>query len=114
MRVDTVRIGYSDMGTKPIGYFEASLSPDGWQNSRYVNNTDKHLFASEIAEFSDFVRSFMHDLPTQTELHKYATKHGADTDAVTRSFRFECALLVYLVHVTGYNVVFEPYRKENV
>ena len=113
MRIDTVRIGYGVPKSTPIGYFEAGLAPEGWRDSRYVNNTDMHLVAKEINEFASFVNSFMHDLPTQKDLHKYAEKHGADTDAVTRTICFECALMIYVVHVNGYAITIYPYRKEN-
>ena len=113
MKLDSVRVRYAQPNTAPIGYFEAGLSPDGWRDSRYVNETDKHLFASEITEFSSLVRSFMHELSTPNDLKKYFAKHGADTDAVTQSIRFDCALMTYLVHANGCAVTFLPYRKEN-
>lgn len=115
MRVETVQSGYSVPKSTPIGYYEASLSPDGWRDSRYVNDTAgaDHLRSDEIREFVDFVRSFFHDFDSQNELLRYCKKHGRTTDSITYSMRFDCALMAYVVTITGYSAVFRPYRKEN-
>lgn len=113
MRIDTVRVKYSVPKTTPIGHFDAGLSPDGWENTRYQPTMDDHLRSDEVKEFTDLVKSFFHDFPTQNELKKYCKKHGTETDAVTYSFRFDCALMIYIVHVSGYSATFVPYRKEN-
>lgn len=114
MKLDTVLTGYAVPETTPIGYFESVLSPSGWENTRYLNESGDHLQPKEVGEFTDLVKSFFRELSTQAELQKYCRKRGTDTDAVTVSFRFDCALMVYLVHVTGYSAVFVPYRKESV
>ena len=75
---------------------------------------DVHLLSDEVAEFSNLVMSFFHECKTQNDLRKFCKKYGTDTDAVTSRFRFECALMSYCVHVTGYRAIFAPYRKENV
>ena len=113
MNLDTVLVGYSVPTASPIGYFESILSPEGWENTRYVNDSSDHLSSNEIREFTDLVKSFYHDFPSQKELQKYCSKYGTDTDAVTFSFRYDCALMTYIAHVTGYSVTFVPYRKEN-
>ena len=113
MKLDTVRVGYAEPKTAPIGYFTAVLSPDGWTYSQYTNPGAEKLKPVEVEEFSGFVRSLMHELSSQKELNKYFKKHGADTDAVTLSVRFDCALMIYLAHVTGYAITIYPHRKEN-
>lgn len=113
MKLDTVRVGYAEPKTAPIGYFTAVLSPDGWTYSQYINPGAEKLKPVEVEEFSGFVRSLMHEFPSQKELDRYFKKHGVDTDAVTLSVRFDCALMTYVVHATGYAITIYPHRKEN-
>lgn len=111
MKLDSIMTAYKVPGTAPIGYFEAVLAPDGWEHSRYVNESDSHLRPNEIEDFSGLVKSFFHECDTQSELRKFAKKHGTDIDAVTVGFRFDTALMVYIANLSGYALTIEPYRK---
>ncbi len=114
MKLETVRVKYAVPDGTQVGYFESVLSPDGWENTMYHPIDNAHLRPDEVAEFTDLVRSLFHECSTQKELSKFCVKYGTNTDAVTYSLRFDCALMSYCVHVTGYSAVFAPYRKENV
>jgi len=114
MKLETVLALYAEPQAQRTGCFEAILSPDGWENSAYRPENGTRLRSDEVAEFSNLVMSFFHECKTQNDLKKFCKKYGTDTDAVTSSFRFDCALMSYCVHVTGYSAVFVPYRKENV
>lgn len=114
MRLETIMSSYSVPDRPQVGYLEAVLSPDGWEQSSYHHMNGRHLMPDEIVEFTSLATGFFHECKTQNDLKKFCKKHGTDTDAVTSSFRFDCALMSYCVHVTGYSAVFAPYRKENV
>lgn len=113
MKIETVRVEYEQPKTAPIGCFTAVISPDGWTNSQYINTEAEKLKPVEVEEFSCFIRSMIHDIPSQKDLDKYFNKHGTDTDVVTLSIRFDCALMTYIVHATGYAITILPYRKES-
>ena len=114
MKPITVLVRYEIPEGTQIGYCEAVLSPDGWENAQYHSLNGERLLPGEIIEFTGLINGFFHECHTQNELNKFCKKYGTDTDAVTRSFRFDCALMIYCVHVTGYSANFACYRKENV
>ena len=113
MKPETVLANYAPISAPMVGILSASLSPDGWVDSQYRSVSEPHLRSAEVTEFHSLVTGFFNECKTQNDLRKFCRKHGTDTDAVTSSFRFECALMVYLVHVTGYSVTFVAHRKEN-
>ncbi len=114
MKPLSVLVGYEIPEGTQIGYCDAVLSPDGWENAQYHSINGGRLRSEEVAEFTNLVHGFFHECHTQNDLKKFCKKYGTDTDAVTYSFRFDCALMSYCVHVTGYSAVFACYRKENV
>lgn len=114
MKPITAFVGYNIPEGKQIGYCEAVLSPDGWEDSQYHSVNGERILPGEILEFTDLVVGFFHEYKTQAELTRFCKKYGEPIDSVTYGFRFDCALMSYCVHVTGYSVNFACYRKENV
>lgn len=114
MKPESFLTEYSKPDGIQIGYFESTLSPDGWEETRYNHEPTETLRPYELGEFIDLVTSFFRDFKTQTELKKFCKKHGTPVDSVTTGFRFNCAMMDYTVLVTGYSAKFAPYRKENV
>lgn len=113
MKLEAVLANYAPFSRVETGKFEIVLSPDGWEGSRYESVSNCHLTPGELVEFNDLVTSFLHTCKDQKELRKFCKKYGTDTDAVTYSFRFECVLMTYIVHVTGYSVLIFVYRKDD-
>ena len=114
MKPITTFVGYEIPNGTQVGYCEAVLSPDGWENAQYHSENNGHLLPDEILEFSRLVNGFFHDYNTQNELKIFCKKYGEPIDSVTYGFRFDCALMTYCLHVTGYSAVFACYRRENV
>ena len=111
MKLIPILMKYKIPNAAPIGCFEAVLSPDGWEHSRYVNDSGGHLQPNEIEDFSNVVKGFFHECPEQSDLRKFAKKYGTDIDAVTIGFRFDTALMSYIATLSGYALSIEPYRK---
>lgn len=114
MKPLTALVGYEIPKGTQIGYSEAVLSPDGWDNAQYHSVNGERILPGEILEFIGLINGFFHECHTQNDLNKFCKKYGEPIDSVTYGFRFDCALMTYCVHVTGYSAVFACYRKENV
>ena len=111
MKLETVLVKeFCEPSHPRVGYLQAVLSPEGWEQSTFYPADGYRLSSAEIAEFSNLIMSFIHECKTQNDLKKFCKKYGTDTDAVTCSFRFDLALLTYIVHVTGYSVTFIAIR----
>ena len=113
MKLETILAKYAEVSAPQVGAFEATLSPDGWEGARYENTSFLHLKSGEVSEFTSLANSFFHECKTQADLKKFLKKHGTEVDNVTVGLRFDCALMTYIVLVSGYSAVFMPYRKEN-
>ena len=99
---------------KAVGHFTANLSPDGWQDSMYVNEPSVGLTSDEVLECSRFINSFMHDCGSQDVFMKYVKKHGERIDNVTSAIFYNGDLLEYVVQTSGYSITINTHRKENV
>lgn len=105
-------IPYRKPTTESVGYFFASLSPDGWQDSAYQPPLDGNLISDEVREFTDLINSFMKLCKDQEMFSKYFKKYGTKIDKMTLAISYEGKLLDYVLTSTGYAIKFEPYRKE--
>ena len=103
---------YREPTKEPVGYFFASLSPDGWQDSAYQPPLDGHLISEEVREFTDMINSFIRELKDQDAFSKYLKKHGTAVNKTTILISYDGNLLDYVMTATGYAIKFEPYRKE--
>lgn len=111
MKLEPVECSFSNR--PQVGYFEATLSPDGWEQTKYTNDSGLHLRPREVEEFSQLVNSFFHECKTQSDLRKYVKKFGIPIDTVTAEIHYELRLLAYKVTVMGYQITIAPHRKEN-
>ena len=104
---------YRKPTTEPVGYFFASLSPDGWQDAAYQPPLEGHLVSEEVREFTDLINGLTKLCKDQDMLARYIKNHGTKIDKTTVAISYSGNLLDYVLTATGYAVKIEPFRKEN-
>jgi len=104
---------YREPTKESVGYFFASLSPDGWQDAAYQPPLDKNLISDEVREFTDLINSFIKLCKDQDMFARYLKNHGTKLDKTTVAVSYSGNLMDYVLTATGYAVKIEPFRKEN-
>lgn len=106
-------VPYSKPTKESVGYFFASLSPDGWRESAYQPPIEGHLVSEEVREFTDLINSLIKTCKDQSVFAKYIKSHGTKIDKTTTAISYSGKLMDYVLTATGYAVKIEPFRKEN-
>lgn len=106
---------YKRFERNPIGCFEAHMTDSGWRETKYVNESDNHLFSSELSEFIRLVHHFFKENDDWMKLQKFSNKYG--TSIPNNGFDKIIAVnyigesMDYTVHITGTTLNIFPYRK---
>lgn len=108
-------VPYQEPNGNPLGCYYVTLSPDGWCNNWYQGEPEQHMEPEWRHEFGRLVSDFIRDIPDRGKLDAYARKYGKvlkpgalPTIGVTVQENY----MSYDIRITGCNVEFIPYRKE--
>lgn len=108
-------VKYKKFERVPIGCFEANMGADGWEQTRYVNDTSSVLLSSEVGEFVKFAHSFFKECDCWAALQKFSKKYGEqilnDNYDQISAINFVGKELDYTMHIVGTSINIFPYKK---